>query len=390
MSNGFQETTSQSWFGRMKGALTGMLFGLLLIVIAFPFLFWNEGRAVERYKTLQEGAGLVVSVDAATRDPANEGQLIHFTGRAETSENVTDPVLGVSENAIRLGRDVEMYQWWESSTSETREKFGGGTETVTTYNYEMVWSEQVIDSSRFKNQTGHRNPGQMALSSDSWQANQVSVGVYRLSSSLIGSISGEEALPVSDNVTIPASLGYRARLVNGSIHVGNPQSPAIGDLRINLTIVRPTEVSVIAAQAGNGLAPFQAEAGGTIELLDMGIVSAVAMFKAAELRNKYLTWALRFAGFMMMFIGFKLLFGVLRTIAAIVPLVGQIVGTGISFVSALLAGSLSLVTIAIAWVFYRPLLGIAILVVAGIIIWFLFSRMKKADLVLPESGAETG
>ncbi len=50
-----------------------------------------------------------------------------------------------------------------------------------------------------------------------------------------------------------------------------------------------------AAYLRDSLAPFQAEAGGTIELLDMGTVSAVAMFKAAELRNKYLTWALRFA-----------------------------------------------------------------------------------------------
>ena len=389
MSNIFRETSSQSWFGRLKGALFGMLVGLALFLIAFPFLFWNEGRAVERYKTLQEGAGIVLPVDAASRDPANEGRLIHLSGTAATSERLADPVLGISENAIRLGRNVEMYQWWEGTSSETREKFGGGTETVTTYKYEQVWSDQIIDSTKFKQPQGHQNPGRMPLSSETWQASRVSVGVYQLSSSLIGSISGEEPLPVGDGVTIPASLGGSARMDNGGIHVGDPQNPAIGDIRVNMTIVRPADVSIIAAQRGETLAPFQAEAGGTIQLLSMGLVSPDEMFKAAELRNKILTWALRFGGFLMMFVGLRLLFGLLRVGAALVPFVGQIVGAGIGFVSALMAGSLSLITIAIAWVFYRPLLGLALLAVAAIVGWYLISRVRKADVVLPDVQATT-
>jgi transmembrane protein TMEM43 len=389
MSNIFRETSSQSWFGRLKGALFGMLFGLALFLISFPFLFWNEGRAVERYKTLQEGAGIVLPVDATSRDLANEGRLIYISGTAATTERLSDPVLGISENAIRLGRNVEMFQWWESTSKETREKFGGGTETVTTYEYQQVWSDQIIDSNGFKQPQGHQNPGRMPLSSETWQASWVLVGEYRLSSSLIGSISGEEALPVGDGVTIPASLGGSARLDNGGIHAGDPQNPAIGDIRVNMTIVRPADVSIIAAQRGETLAPFQANAGGTIQLLSMGLVSPEEMFKAAELRNKLLTWALRFGGFLMMFVGLRLLFGLLRVGAALVPFVGRIVGAGIGFVSALMAGSLSLITIAIAWVFYRPLLGLALLAVAAIVGWFLISRVRKADVVLPDAEATT-
>ncbi len=385
MSNIFRETSSRSWFGRLKGALFGTLVGLALFLISFPFLFWNEGRAVERYKTLQEGAGIVLPVEAASRDPANEGRLIHLSGMAATGDSLSDPVLGISANAIRLGRNVEMYQWWERTSKETREKFGGGTETITTYQYERVWSGEIIDSSRFKEPAGHQNPGRMPLASATWQADRVMVGEYRLSSSLIASISGEEGLPVSDEVTIPASLGGPARLDNGGILVGDPQSPAIGDLRINMTIVRPAEVSIVAAQTGGSLAPFQAEAGGTIQLLEMGLVSPDEMFSAAELRNKYLTWALRFGGFIMMFVGLKLLFGLLRAASAIVPFVGRIVGAGLGFVSALMAASLSLITIAIAWVFYRPLLGLALLAVAAIVGWFLISRVRKADVVLPDA-----
>lgn len=358
-----------------------------MIIAAFPLLFWNEGRAVERYKTLQEGAGLVVSVASAVVDAANEGKIVHVSGRAETAAAIADPVLGIRENAIRLSRKVEMYQWWERTTKETREKFGGGTETVTTYEYELQWSDRLIDSSQFKEQQGHRNPSRMPLESDDWRADQVNVGAFRLSSGLISQISGEEPLPVSGNVNIPASLGGQARLENGGIITGNPDNPVVGDLRITMTVVRPANVSVVASQRGDSLMPYQADAGGTIALLDMGTVSAEEMFADAELRNKHLTWLLRFVGFIVMFIGFRLLFRVLWVTASVVPFLGRIVSAGVGIISGLLAASLSLVTIAIAWIFYRPLLAIAILILAAVAAWFMLKRMRNADPIEPVGDA---
>ena len=40
----FTEVTNDSWFGRLGNAIKGVVFGLLLFVVAFPLLFWNEGR----------------------------------------------------------------------------------------------------------------------------------------------------------------------------------------------------------------------------------------------------------------------------------------------------------------------------------------------------------
>ena len=87
----YTEVTSESWFGRIGGALKGIVFGVLLIAIAFFVLFKNEGRAVNRYKTLKEGAGIVVSVGSEAVDSANEGKLIHLTGLATTDEILKDP-----------------------------------------------------------------------------------------------------------------------------------------------------------------------------------------------------------------------------------------------------------------------------------------------------------
>ncbi|WP_339136467.1 MAG: hypothetical protein WGN25_01115 [Candidatus Electrothrix sp. GW3-4] len=53
----YTEVTNQSWFSRIGGAIKGIIFGFILFIIAFPLLFWNEGRAVKTYKTLKEGGG---------------------------------------------------------------------------------------------------------------------------------------------------------------------------------------------------------------------------------------------------------------------------------------------------------------------------------------------
>lgn len=120
----------------------------------------------------------------------------------------------------------------------------------------------------------------------------------------------------------------------------------------------PGAVSVIAKQTANSFEPFVAKAGGTIEMLETGTVSADAMFTAAHQANKFMTWLLRLVGFILMFVGFSLLFRPLSVLADVVPMIGSIVGVGTGFVSFLLSLPLSLLVISVAWIFYRPLVGI--------------------------------
>ncbi len=82
---GFQEVTHESWFARIGGAIKGVVVGLVIFAVSFPLLFWNEGRAVQRYKTLVEGAGAVVSAAADSVDAANEGALVR--GSAATASD---------------------------------------------------------------------------------------------------------------------------------------------------------------------------------------------------------------------------------------------------------------------------------------------------------------
>ena len=158
MSDTFTETTTKSWGSRLGDSIKGVLIGFALVAGACAFLFWNEGRAVQTQKSLTEGAGLVVDVDPARIDPANDGKLIHVSGELKAATPLTDAEFGVTAAGIRLARDVEMYQWKEEKKTETKKNLGGSEETVTTYSYVQAWSDSRIDSSDFKEPSGHTNP----------------------------------------------------------------------------------------------------------------------------------------------------------------------------------------------------------------------------------------
>ena len=103
--------------------------------MAFPVLFWNEGRAVKRYESLEEGQGAVTSIPADTVDAVNDKKLVYLTAEATTKEILEDPEFGASANALKLIRDVEMYQWKESKKTKSKKKLGGGKRKTTTYTY---------------------------------------------------------------------------------------------------------------------------------------------------------------------------------------------------------------------------------------------------------------
>ena len=62
--------------------------------------------------------------------------------------------------------------------------------------------------------------------------------------------------------------------------------------------------------------------------------------------------------------------------ADVIPILGNIVGAGTGIIAFLLAACLSLVTIAIAWVFYRPVLGISLLIVAAVLIVLVVKKLR--------------
>lgn len=386
----FTEVTTESWLSRTGGAFSGILVGLVLFMAAFPVLFWNEGRAVRRYQTLNEGAGSVISLAEARVLSEYDGKLVHVSGKAVTDEIVSDPEFEVAVNAIKLQRKVEMYQWTENKQRKTKKKLGGGEKTVTKYSYSKSWSSSLISSSNFKKPSGHQNPDSMAYQSEEFVASEVFLGEFKLSRSLVGKINKSSILPVADLANIE---GFTDAVFHGhGIYFGdNPSSPQIGDLRITYHIVAPTEVSIVSRQIAQSFEPYRAKAGGTINMLNLGIVGAENMFQQAHQSNVMWTWILRVGGFILMLVGVAMILRPLSVLADVIPFLGSIVGAGTGILSFLIAAPFAFVTVAVAWLRYRPVIGISLLVLAaaaaGII--FILTKRGKSTGVSSPAGARS-
>lgn len=381
MSDTITATTHTSWFTRLKNSVVGVLVGLLLVVGMVVLLFWNEGRAVQTARSLAEGAGLVVSVPADAVDAANEGKLVHASGAVTTSHRPTDETFGIIAGGVRLERRAEMFQWKESSESRTEDKLGGGQETVTTYTYAKVWEDTPIDSAQFQQPAGHANPP-MEITSQDFQVPEAELGAFSLSPRVISMIGGEQAFAVSPSQTEAIDAAYagnkRVTVQDGRIYLGfNPTSPAVGDYRISYRVVPLGPISVVGRQAGAGFEEYQTEAGDALLMVDVGSVPAAKMFEDAQTENVVITWIIRVVGLVALWIGFALVLAPLSVVAAVVPMLGRLIGFGTGLVALALAVLVGAVTIAVAWFWYRPLLGAAI-AIAGAVIAIAITRFGRS------------
>ncbi|MFN7562314.1 MAG: TMEM43 family protein, partial [Prosthecobacter sp.] len=149
MADSYTEITREGWLSRIGGSIKGIVFGFIAIPVCVILLWWNEGRAVTTANSLKEGAAAVVAVSADKVDAANDKKLVHVTGEAKTDAEIEDPDFGLSVPALKLLRNVEIYQWVENKKVEKKENTGGSEETKTTYTYEQKWVDSPVRSADF-------------------------------------------------------------------------------------------------------------------------------------------------------------------------------------------------------------------------------------------------
>ncbi len=381
MSDSVTQVTRQSWFSRLGGSIKGVLAGVVLFLLSFVVLWWNEGRAVKTAAGLRQLRVEVVSTDAAQIDPANEGRAVHLVGEAVTDEVLADPEFSISVRAVKLRRQAEMYQWLEEKRTEETRKVGGGSEKVTTYNYRKAWSERAIPSDRFQRPDGHENPGAMRVASSETSARDVTLGAFRLSPALLRQMSDFEPLALSEAeaAAIREQFENRVTISGNTIHLPHrsygplpdPGSPRIGDLRVEFSVVRPAVVSVIARQVQGTFEPWRSGSGVPFERLAIGTRSADELIGQMESQNVMFTWGLRLIGFLLMAFGLGMVFGPIAVLADVLPILGDLMRMGIGLFAMIIAAGLSLFVIAIAWLAYRPVLAVSLIVVSiGLVFGF--------------------
>ena len=390
----YQETITTGYGSRVKQSFKSIATGFTLFLSATAMLWWNEGNSVKTADMLEEAQGVCVEMENPNKKDASlEGQLVCGTAMTATTDLLTDKDFGFSVNAISMKRSVEYYQWDEKRTEETKQKLDGSEKKVVTYDYNLKWSSSPIGSKHFKEHSTHVNVVLAEFEDDEQWAEHVSFGAYNLNNSLIHSINAYEPLrpDMSDDMlrvldkTIQASYerhytkkeGLNSNDYNfvhvsdGQLYLGlDPNDSKVGDVRINFEKVAPaSEVTVVAVVDGDGFKPFKAKNGYTLEKLVMGRKDMNQFFENEQETNTFNTWAYRILGIVMVIGALKLIFGFVVTLTRIVPFLSTIVGWGVGVICTVLGVVWSLLVIAVAWLFYRPIVGIALLAIAGILVW---------------------
>jgi hypothetical protein len=386
-SSSTTEVSEQSWGERLKSAIGGVLFGIVLFLASFVILWKNEGNLVDEYKKYGLIQKETVKADATKVEPNNNEKLVHLQGKVEVTQPAEDDLFKFTlANAVRIDRTVEMYQWKESSSSKSETKVGGKKVTKTTYSYKEEWSSTYNNSSNFKKPKGHRNPP-MNYKSGNFTAKAAKLGAFSLSSSLISQISKSEDVNIEVakfTATLPADLKDKlhksGNQTEKTIYFGDPNKPKTGDYRLSYKVVKPGDATIIAKQSGNALTAYNIKSvGKSVEILRDGTLSVDDIVMSGEKGAKTFAWILRLVGFVCMAVGIYLIFNPLVVLADVLPFLGSLLGFGIGLFAGIIAFALSLVTIAIAWLAARPMVSIPLLVIGigGLVAYKILGAKKK-------------
>jgi hypothetical protein len=373
LNNSITETTTTGWLSRMGSSLVGVLIGIVLLPCAIFLLSWNEGRAVTAATGLKRGLSTIVEVSADTVNPQNNLKLVYLNGILSGATPAVDPWNKLSANGLlRLQRRVEMYQWLERESETTSNNIGGSQTTQKTYTYSLGWAETAVNSAQFKVPAGHQNPA-MPLKSQTFDANPVKIGAFTLDKSLVQDLTNFEPL----ETLTQAPAGYR--VLGNLVYKGvNPDQPVLGDVRVTYSAIAAQTYSIAAQQNNSTLTIYQdAKNDYKIALIEPGVVSAQKLFADQASTEKMITWACRIGGFLLLLIGFNLIMGPLAMLVAFLPFLQGLVGAGTFFIALGLAIPITLITIAIAWIASRPLIGGGILLLAVAAAWMIRSVAIK-------------
>ena len=365
LNNSITETTTTGWLSRMGSSLMGVLIGIILLPCAIFLLSWNEGRAVTAATGLKRGLSTIVEVSADTVNQQNNSKLVYLNGTVSGATPAVDPWNKLSATGLlRLQRKVEMYQWLERESETTSNNIGGSQTTQKTYTYSLGWTETAVNSAQFKVPAGHQNPA-MPLKSQSFDASLVKIGAFTLDKSLVQDLTNFEAV----ETLTQAPAGYRVQ--GNLLYKGvNPDQPVLGDVRVTYSAIAAQTYSIAAQQNNSTLTTYQdVKNDYKIALIEPGVVSAQKLFADQASTEQMITWACRIGGFLLLLIGFNLIMGPLAMLVAFLPFLESLVGVGTFLVALGLSIPITLVTIAVAWLASRPLVGGGLLIAAAAAVW---------------------
>ncbi len=364
----YTETTSKNIFQRFFNSIGGIIFGLILFIVSFGVLFWNEGRFDNSILARE-----AVEISATQQSTDNQGELVAVTGEIEMTQQIADGLFLVSDKYLAIRRNVEIFATIENVDSNTQTNLGGTQETTTTYTYTTGWTNNPQDSSKFKETPQIPNP-KLPFSSETIEASEAKLGIYQFNPSNAGYPSMDKLFLDSDLVNLQEGYIIENNYIfKGANNLNNPQ---IGDIRISYEVSRPnSEVTLFGKKDAQEIKRYTAENGKSLYTLRPGDKDqAVSSLKN---EHKTMTWVLRVVGFLMMWFGLQSILAPLSVIADVIPFLGNLSRGIIGIITFVVALVLSFVTILIGVIFSNIWLLIGTIVIICSSAGFIFYRKSK-------------
>lgn len=381
MVNKFVETSTTN-----RNPVVGIIFGVALFVGSFFLIFWNEENYIGELQEIEFAKSSVVSLTSSQPDPANNGKLVHFSDIATTDEILSDPLFGVTENALKINRIAEMYQWKESQHTE---KTTHNNSSTTTYTYNLGWHSNLISHTQFRHPDGHENPGSMPYSSKVYTAQNITMGGFKISTDYYSQITDFNTYQLTQTNLDAAdpSIKQLFKLNGYQYSTGDLNNPNVGDLKITFETITPMMMSIIGKQENNSIIPYLKDNHATAFLYPNKL-SAQQILDIEESKDTTQAWIFRGLALLMMWFGLNLIFSPITMLASFVPFLGEIVGAGVSMMVSLIVIPLYIVTIAIAWFAFRPVSAVIAIAIAIGILYYGSKAIKASRSKTQESSTE--
>ena len=330
------------------------------------------------------------------------GKLVHVQGSLK-GQTLQDKQYGVEvKNALSLRRGTEMYQWVEEE-----EPNESNDERFVTYRHHTEWVGSHVDTRSFRDKKSagtYKNPARPSLQPFEDRVRTIEVGELKTSPEFSPKLLRFKPLDIkrpNDKDSFSRSVAMVKKIPRNYVlrHMCESDvcqgvlyssakavsQPEVGDARVRFQYA-PAEgtVSLIGTKTKSGIGPYVAENGRSIALASRGKVDAEELLRGAVSENSIWTWLMRGGGVLLAFVGLLLVLSPINVLASylsFVPLLGSLVGglVGMAVFAVALLGALScsVIVIAAAWLYYRPVLA-AVALCIGLGGLYVSSRWARA------------
>lgn len=342
-----------------------------MIVIGIGLLWWNERNDVKNIKTIEEAKSVLVNVSSEKVESNNEGKLVSTNGKMVVEdEYLMDSTFNLqSPKTAKLIRVVEMLQWVEKEEEDS--------DDYVTYTYEKKWLSEIEDSDSFSDTT-KVNPSTMPYESEVFFADNVSLGAFTINDRQKAMLDTSATVTLGDTVSIPD--GYY-KVDNYIASVSDLSSADVGAIRISFKYNNDKEISVLGKQTGSTITSYTSKQGKTLFRVESGILTGEEIIDVVEQENNILKWIFRVLGVICNMAGFAALLSPIAFLVKWIPLLGNGIAKFIKGIGSLVGLAVSFVVIAIAWIFFRPLIGILLLAGVVGIVFLIIMLIKKSRAV---------